>query len=199
MQLTIKRLLDIIMAAALLLLLSPLLFVISCVIWRSLGRPVFFKQIRIGKDEKPFLLVKFRTMVMGQGDDAARLSQLGVRLRATSLDELPELWNILRGQMSFVGPRPLLPEYLPFYKESERSRHLMRPGITGLAQVSGRNAISWEQRLCLDAEYVNRWNLLLDMRILLLTVITVLKRQGISAEGHATMPRLDDERKRSGA
>lgn len=198
MQLTIKRCFDILAASALLVLLSPALLAIALLVRRFLGDPVLFRQTRIGKNERPFRVIKFRTMRQGQGEDATRLTPFGRMLRASSLDELPELWNILRGDMSFVGPRPLLPEYLPYYTEAERIRHRMRPGITGLAQVSGRNALHWDARLALDAEYVARWSLRRDALILWKTVAAVLRREGISAEGHATMPRLDDERRARG-
>lgn len=194
----LKRLLDIAVAATLLLLVSPLLLTLALVIRLRLGTPIFFRQERIGKGERAFSILKFRTMRAGPGSDAERLTPLGAWLRATSLDELPELWNILRGDMSLVGPRPLLPRYLPYYTAREATRHRMRPGITGLAQVNGRNALSWDARLALDADYVERFSLWLDLAILWQTVRVVLAREGITAEGHVTMYALDEERKAGG-
>jgi lipopolysaccharide/colanic/teichoic acid biosynthesis glycosyltransferase len=194
MDRTLKRVLDIVVAASLLVVLAPLLLVLAALVRLKLGAPIFFRQTRIGRDERPFRLIKFRTMRDGAGSDADRLTPFGAWLRATSLDELPELWNILTGRMSLVGPRPLLPEYLPFYTEAEKVRHRMRPGVTGLAQVNGRNALSWDARLALDAEYVKDFSLIADMRILWRTVAVVLQREGISAAGHVTMQRLDVER-----
>jgi sugar transferase EpsL len=191
----IKRLIDIIAALTALILLSPLLLWLGLVIRARLGSPIFFRQNRIGKNNRPFMLIKFRSMITGKGDDASRLTPFGAWLRATSFDELPELWNILRGDMSLVGPRPLLPEYLPYYTQREATRHQMRPGITGLAQVSGRNAISWDARLNLDAEYVETWNLALDIKIIIKTFMTVIRKEGITAEGHATMMALNEARK----
>jgi lipopolysaccharide/colanic/teichoic acid biosynthesis glycosyltransferase len=199
----IKRALDIAVAATLLLLLSPLLAWLAWRVKNELGTPVFFRQRRIGLDEEPFDLIKFRTMWDACDEagnllpDDQRLTDFGQWLRATSLDELPELWNILIGKMSLVGPRPLLPEYLPYYKEREQIRHRMRPGITGLAQVSGRNALTWDARLALDADYVLHFSLARDIAILARTAAVVLKREGISAEGHVTMQRLDVERANS--
>ena len=190
----LKRLLDISVAMALLILLSPLLLVIALLVRLRLGTPIFFRQQRIGKDERPFRLVKFRTMLPGDAPDDQRLTPFGQWLRETSVDELPELWNILTGRMSLVGPRPLLPEYLPHYSAREQLRHRMRPGITGLAQISGRNAITWDARLELDAQYVEQFSFLNDLKILARTLSVVLGREGISAEGHATMQRLDIER-----
>lgn len=195
MGLVIKRLMDILVAGWMLILLFPLLLWLYFRVKKEMGEPVFFAQTRIGMDERPFKLVKFRTMKQGDGTDADRLSTFGTWLRNTSLDELPELWNILRGDMSLVGPRPLLPEYLPYYTKRESIRHNMRPGITGLAQVSGRNALSWDDRLALDAVYVEGWGFEDDIIILWKTVATVIKKEGITAEGHATMPRLDEARK----
>lgn len=192
---TIKRFMDITVSAALLLLLSPLLLWLYYKAKNELGTPVFFTQTRIGMGEKPFQLVKFRTMLTGDAPDDQRMTPFGTWLRKTSLDELPELWNILKGDMSLVGPRPLLPEYLPYYTPRESIRHRARPGVTGLAQISGRNALSWDERLTLDALYVERWDLTEDFIILWRTFSTVLKKEGITAEGHVTMPRLDDYRK----
>lgn len=194
MQRIVKRLLDIFGAASLLVLLAPLLAVIAWKVRRHLGSPVLFTQERLGMHEKTFTLVKFRTMRTGAGSDAERLTPFGQWLRATSIDELPELWNILKGEMSFVGPRPLLPRYLPYYTETEKRRHRMRPGLTGLAQVSGRNATSWDERLQFDVTYVDNFSLWLDIRVLWRTVSSVLKREGISAAGEATMQALDHHR-----
>lgn len=199
-----KRLLDMAVAGSLLLLLLPLLAVVAVLVRLKLGAPIFFRQDRIGKDEKPFKIIKFRTMTDAHGADgkpladAQRLTPFGQWLRATSIDEIPELWNILTGRMSLVGPRPLLPEYLPFYTPREKTRHQMRPGITGLAQVNGRNALSWEERLELDARYIEQFCFTNDLHILWQTIAVVLQRQGISAEGHVTMPRLDVARANRG-
>ncbi|MFZ4125693.1 MAG: sugar transferase [Rickettsiales bacterium] len=195
MQKLIKRGFDIAVALGLGVLVSPLLLILYFLVKSHLGAPVFFTQTRIGLNERPFTLIKFRTMRDGAGSDAERLNDFGKWLRDTSLDELPELWNILIGDMSIVGPRPLLPEYLPYYTAEENQRHAMRPGITGLAQVCGRNATTWEDRLRYDREYVRDFSLMSDLWILWRTVIVVLKREGISAEGHVTMPRFDDYRK----
>ena len=182
------------MAAGLLFLLSPLLLITAILIRIKLGSPVFFRQLRIGKDERPFYILKFRSMLSGDAPDDKRLTPFGQWLRATSIDELPELWNILTGKMSLVGPRPLLPQYLGHYSPRERLRHTMRPGITGLAQVNGRNALTWDARLELDAQYVEKFNFTNDLRILWRTAAVVLYRDGISAEGHVTMGLLDAER-----
>ncbi|MEZ5178259.1 MAG: sugar transferase [Acidimicrobiales bacterium] len=145
-------------------------------------------QVRPGKDAKPFTLVKFRTMREGPGSDAERLTPLGRFIRSLSLDELPELWNVLRGDMSLVGPRPLLTSYLPRYSPHQARRHEVRPGLTGLAQVQGRNTLSWEHRFELDVHYVDTWSVRLDLAIIARTLWLVVKRDGITAEGHATMP-----------
>lgn len=191
-----KRLFDITAAALGLLLLAPLLLVLTWLVRRKLGRPAFFRQTRPGLHGRPFELVKFRTMTDARGPDGAllpdaeRLTPFGRFLRSTSLDELPELWNVLRGDMSLVGPRPLLMEYLPLYSPEQARRHEARPGITGWAQVNGRNALSWDDKFRLDVWYVDRQSLWLDLRILWLTVCKVLRREGISAAGEATMPRF---------
>lgn len=201
MDTALKRLLDVAVAGSLLLLLSPLFLLLVLLVRLRLGSPVFFRQERVGMDEKPFTLLKFRSMTDakdGGGNlltDEARLPPFGQWLRATSLDELPELWNILKGEMSLVGPRPLLPRYLPYYTAREHTRHQMRPGITGLAQVNGRNALSWDARLELDARYVEQFSFANDLKILMQTLCVVLKREGISHAGQATMHALDDERK----
>lgn len=191
-----KRILDMLAAVAGLALLSPVLLVAMVGVRLDLGAQVFFCQTRPGLRGKPFRLWKFRTMSDArdaQGNllpDERRLTRLGRFLRATSLDELPELWNVLKGDMSLVGPRPLLLEYLPLYTPEQARRHEVRPGITGWAQVNGRNALSWEEKFALDVWYVDHANFLLDLRILWLTLRQVLRREGISAEGHATMPKF---------
>lgn len=188
-----KRALDFAGAALALILLAPLLAVVAVLVAWRLGRPVLFRQTRIGWKEQPFTLIKFRTMrdacdASGNAlPDGERLTPFGQWLRSWSLDELPQLWNILRGEMSFIGPRPLLPSYLPRYTARQRRRHAVRPGLSGLAQVQGRNSIGWEQRFALDLEYVERQSLLLDLRIALLTVRKLMLREGISQDGHATM------------
>ena len=166
----------------------PVAGVIAVMVLVRLGAPVFFVQTRPGRNGEPFALVKFRTMLNGAMPDAERLTSLGRWLRAWSLDELPELLNVLRGDMSLVGPRPLLPQYLPRYSERHRLRHEVRPGITGLAQVSGRNALRWSDKFDLDVEYVERCSFRLDVAILWRTLRAVLRREGISAAGEATMP-----------
>ena len=166
----------------------PVAGALALVVLARLGAPVFFTQTRPGLHGEPFTLVKFRTMLNGTMPDAERLTPLGQWLRAWSLDELPELFNVLRGDMSLVGPRPLLPQYLPRYSERHRLRHEVRPGITGLAQVSGRNALRWSDKFDLDVEYVERCSFRLDVAILWRTLRAVLRREGISAAGEATMP-----------
>ena len=189
-----KRLFDIVVSACALLVLALPLLVVVWMVRRKLGSPVFFTQVRPGMHGKPFKMVKFRSMTSERGPDgellpdAVRLTPFGRFLRATSLDELPELWNVLKGDMSLVGPRPLLMEYLPLYSPEQARRHEVRPGITGWAQVNGRNAISWEDKFKLDVWYVDRRSLWLDIKILWLTVKKVLVREGISAAGEATMP-----------
>jgi lipopolysaccharide/colanic/teichoic acid biosynthesis glycosyltransferase len=194
-----KRAIDVLGAAGGLLALAPPLLLISLAVRRSLGSPVLFRQVRAGRHGRAFELLKFRSMTEARDTagallpDGQRLTRLGRWLRSTSLDELPELINVLRGDMSLVGPRPLLPEYLPHYSAEQARRREVRPGITGWAAVQGRNAVSWERRLALDVWYVDNWSLWLDLKILLMTVVKVLRREGISAEGHATMPRFDDD------
>ena len=189
----IKRLLDILLSGGALLVLWPVLLVTAILVRTKLGSPVIFCQERPGKDEKIFKLYKFRSMTDAKdenGDllpDEIRLTKFGKLLRSTSLDELPELWNILRGDMSIVGPRPLLVKYLPLYNEQQRRRHDVRPGLTGWAQANGRNAISWEEKFRLDVEYVDHISLALDVKTILLTVKNVLRREGISSETAATM------------
>ncbi len=195
-----KRSLDCVGAVTGLLLLSPVLAAVTIAIRLTMGRPVLFRQKRPGHKGIPFELLKFRTMrVLSREEamvdsDAQRLTKLGKFLRKTSLDELPELWNVLKGQMSLVGPRPLLMEYLDRYSEKQRRRHDVLPGITGWAQVNGRNAISWEEKFELDVWYVDNRSFLLDMKIIWLTTANVLRRKGVSAEGHATMPKFTGSR-----
>ena len=192
----IKRLADIVVSAAGLVALSPLLLVLLLAVRVKLGRPVLFRQVRPGLRGKPFQLLKFRTMldaVDAAGNplpDDQRMTRLGSFLRSASLDELPELWNVLKGDMSLVGPRPLLMEYLPLYSPEQFRRHEVRPGITGWAQVNGRNALSWDEKFKLDVWYVDNQSFWLDMKILFLTVWQVLKRDGINHGGEVTMPKF---------
>lgn len=187
-----KRLLDLLGATLGLIVLSPLLLALALLVWIAHGRPVLFRQRRPGYRGRPFTLLKFRSMNDARGPDGAllpdseRLTRLGRFLRATSLDELPELLNVLRGEMSLVGPRPLLMQYLERYTPEQMRRHDVLPGITGWAQVNGRNALTWEDKFRLDVWYVDHWSFWLDIRILLLTVWKVLKREGISQPGQAT-------------
>ena len=195
-----KRFFDIFLASLALLLLALPLLALAWLIHRKLGSPVFFCQVRPGLQGRPFTMFKFRTMTDERGSDAAllsdaqRLTPLGRFLRSSSLDELPELWNVLRGEMSLVGPRPLLMEYLPLYSPEQSRRHEVRPGITGWAQINGRNAISWADKFALDVWYVDHRSMWLDLRILWLTVRKVLVRDGISAEGEATMSRFEGDK-----
>jgi lipopolysaccharide/colanic/teichoic acid biosynthesis glycosyltransferase len=194
-----KRALDLVVALAALVLLAPILLGIALAVRIGLGRPVLFRQQRPGLGGRPFALLKFRTMAdardaAGQPlPDDRRLTPLGQLLRRTSLDELPELINVLKGDMSLVGPRPLLIDYLPHYSPEQARRHEVRPGLTGWAAVNGRNATSWEQRLAQDVWYVDHRSFALDCRILLMTVVKVIRQEGISQDGHATMPRFDEE------
>lgn len=191
-----KRVLDVLVAGAALLVLAPVLAVIALLVRVKLGPPVLFRQERAGLGGQPFVLYKFRTMADVQDasgvtlPDAERLPPFGAALRALSLDELPELWNVLRGEMSMVGPRPLPTAYLPRYTRDESRRHDVRPGLTGWAQINGRNAIGWDDRLAMDVWYVDHRSLRLDVRILVRTVGRVLSRSGITAEGQATMSEL---------
>ena len=184
------------MAVLGLVLLSPLLVLLAGIVWLRLGSPVLFRQERPGLGGRPFTMLKFRTMreaSNGQGEllpDEQRLGRAGRILRATSLDELPELWNVLKGDMSLVGPRPLLMEYLPLYSSDQARRHEVRPGITGWAQVNGRNAITWEQRFELDIWYVEHVSFKTDMKILALTLLKLVRPHGISQPGSATMPKF---------
>jgi len=192
----IKRLFDIISSAIGLIVLAPAIFFIVFLTHRKLGSPVLFRQIRPGKDGKPFEMIKFRTMrdVIDKDGmplpDSERITPFGNFLRNSSLDELPELWNVLKGDMSFVGPRPLLKEYLPLYSPEQARRHNVRPGITGWAQVNGRNAISWEEKFKYDIWYVENQSFWLDMKIIWMTIKKVIAREGISADDHATMPKF---------
>lgn len=191
-----KRLFDFFASLIALVVLSPLVLVIFVLVRKKMGAPAFFLQQRPGLNGKPFLMVKFRTMldaVDANGkplQDSERLTSFGRFLRATSLDELPELWNVLRGEMSLVGPRPLLMEYLPLYSVEQMHRHDVRPGITGWAQVNGRNAISWEDKFKLDIWYVQNQSFWLDIKILFLTIKKVVIREGISADGHVTIEKF---------
>ena len=190
----LKRVFDFVVALLLLLVFSPVLMIVAILVRLKLGRPIFFSQDRPGKNGRPFRMLKFRTMlnaVVAAGEplpDDFRLTSFGRALRSSSLDELPELLNVLRGEMSLVGPRPLLMEYLPLYSPEQSRRHEVRPGITGWAQVNGRNSLSWEEKFALDVWYVDHRSLVLDMRILWSTIRKVVKRDGISADGDATMP-----------
>lgn len=189
----VKRLADFVAAAILLLLFAPLLLVLALLIRTKLGSPVLFRQRRPGLHGKVFEMVKFRSMSDARDSegnllpDDVRLGKFGKLLRASSLDELPELWNVLKGEMSLVGPRPLLEKYLPLYSAEQARRHEARPGITGWAQVNGRNAISWEQKFDYDVWYVDNQSILLDIKILFMTVGKVLKRSGVSADQHVTI------------
>jgi sugar transferase EpsL len=191
-----KRLFDFFVAAVAVILLSPVIALIALLVRSNLGKPVLFRQPRPGRHGQPFTLLKFRTMldaVDSNGSslpDAERLTAFGQLLRRWSLDELPELYNVLRGDMSLVGPRPLLMEYLPLYTSEQARRHEVRPGLTGWAQVNGRNAISWDQKFAFDLWYVDHASFSLDLKILWLTVRNVFTRHGISAEGEATMPKF---------
>jgi len=188
----VKRALDIVIAGVALVVLSPILAGLALTVRLALGRPVLFRQTRPGLHGKPFTLYKFRSMTppadgTAAGDEGERLTRIGTFLRRTSLDELPELWNVLRGEMSLVGPRPLLMEYLPLYTAEQARRHEVRPGLTGWAQVNGRNAITWMEKFELDVWYVDHCGFGLDLKIVALTLRQVLTRQGISEPGHATV------------
>lgn len=183
----VKRTVDVAGSAAGLVVAAAPMAVVALAVRRSMGSPVLFRQVRPGLHGEPFELVKFRTMRAGAGPDAERITPLGRFLRSTSLDELPELWNVLKGDMSLVGPRPLLVAYLDRYTPRQARRHEVRPGLTGLAQVSGRNLTTWEERLEMDVAYVEGWTLAGDLRIMARTVAAVVGRHGIAAEGEATM------------
>lgn len=192
----IKRLFDIVASTLGLLLLAPVVAIVAWQIRSKLGSPVLFRQVRPGRNGIPFEMIKFRTMrdaVDAEGNplpDSERMTPLGSFLRASSLDELPELWNVLKGEMSLIGPRPLLMEYLPLYSPEQYRRHGVRPGVTGWAQVNGRNALTWEDKFKLDVWYVENRTFWLDLKILFLTVKKVLLRDGISAQGEVTMSKF---------
>ena len=192
----LKRFLDIILASIALILLSPLYFYVAHKVKKNLGSPVLFRQVRPGLHGKPFEMIKFRSMkdaVDAQGNpfpDSERLTPFGKMLRSSSLDEMPELWNVIKGDMSIVGPRPLLMEYLPLYNQEQAKRHLVRPGMTGHAQVNGRNAISWEEKFKLDTWYVENQSIWLDFKIMLKTVKKVLAKDDINEAGEATMTKF---------
>jgi sugar transferase EpsL len=196
-----KRLFDLFLTIPGLLFISPLLLIVALAVWINLGRPIFFRQFRPGLHGNLFNIFKFRTMrneLDSKGNpcpDAERLTRLGHILRAYSLDELPELFNVLRGEMSLVGPRPLLPVYLERYSPEQARRHNVLPGITGWAQINGRNALTWEEKFRLDVEYIDRWSLRLDIKILALTFWKVLKREGINTPGEATAGEFKGENK----
>ena len=192
----IKRILDFILSLIALIVLSPVLLVVAILVRIKLGSPIIFKQQRPGKNEKIFTLYKFRTMTDKKDEegnllpDEQRLTKFGKILRNTSIDELPELINILKGDMAIVGPRPLLVEYLSLYNDEQKHRHDVRPGLTGLAQVSGRNSISWEEKFEEDLKYINKVNLVSDVKIILKTIVKVFKREGISQQGNETMEKF---------
>ena len=189
----IKRFFDIVSSLLAIIVLSPVLIISAFLVRIKLGSPILFKQERPGKDEKLFTLYKFRTMTDEKDEngellpDEARLTKFGQFLRSTSIDELPELFNILKGDMSVIGPRPLLVRYLPRYDEHQKRRHEVRPGLSGWAQVNGRNTVTWEDKFNMDVEYVDNYSIVMDIKILVMTVINVLKRDGISSETSATM------------
>jgi sugar transferase EpsL len=199
----IKSIFDRTIALSGMILLLPLLLGVSVLVLLTMGRPILFRQQRPGRFAKPFLLLKFRTMSDGSDSDGKllpdeeRLTRVGRMLRATSLDELPQLWNVLCGDISLVGPRPLLMEYLPRYSAEQARRHEVMPGITGWAQINGRNTIAWENKFALDVWYVDNWNLMLDFKIRSKTLWRVVKRSGISSRGHATMPEFLSQRQGS--
>ena len=183
-----KRALDVVLAIAALVVASPVLGLVAVAVWMDVGAPVFFRQRRAGLHGRSFVLLKFRTMRDGAVPDDRRLTRLGRLLRRLSLDELPQLWNVVRGDMSMVGPRPLLPEYLPRYTPEQARRHDVLPGITGLAQVHGRNGLPWRDKFTLDVWYVDHWGLRLDLWILWRTAVALVRGDGINAPGCATMP-----------
>lgn len=197
MQLFIKRIIDIVLSLLGIIILSPVLVITAILVKTKLGSPIFFTQERVGKDGKIFKMIKFRTMLDAKDKwgeplpDEERLTPFGKFLRSTSIDELPELVNVLKGDMSLVGPRPLLVEYLPLYSKEQFRRHELRPGITGWAQVNGRNSINWSERFKLDVDYVNSYSLIKDFKIIIMTVGKVIKRDGISQDGHATMEKFN--------
>jgi lipopolysaccharide/colanic/teichoic acid biosynthesis glycosyltransferase len=198
-----KRLIDLVFGSLILVLVSPVILAIAVLVRLKLGSPVLFRQRRPGKDDEIFEIVKFRTMLppdleKGLVTDAERMTPFGAWLRETSLDELPELWNVIKGDMSLVGPRPLLIQYLERYSPEQRRRHDVRPGMTGLTQVTGRNALPWSEKFALDVRYVDERSLRLDMAILLATIPKVLGRSGVSAEGEATAPEFMGNHEQAG-
>jgi sugar transferase EpsL len=182
-----KRLIDLVLGITLFILLFPVMLIVAFLVLVVLGRPILFRQTRPGQNAVPFDLVKFRTMREASGADEDRLGKFGNFLRKSSLDELPELLNIIKGDMSFVGPRPLLMEYLPLYTKVQSRRHDVRPGLTGWAQVNGRNTLGWDEKFALDVWYVDNRSILLDLKIMLMTIPKVLGSKGIAQDGHATM------------
>lgn len=194
---TVKRAVDVIVALAAIVVLSPVIAVVALAVAARLGTPVLFRQARPGRDGKPFTILKFRTMTETRAPDGSllpdceRLPAFGRWLRSTSLDELPELWNVLVGDMSLVGPRPLLMHYLPLYSPRQARRHEVRPGLTGWAQVNGRNALGWDEKFEMDVWYVDNWSLALDLKIIAATVRAVVRREGIAADGSATMSQFE--------
>ena len=198
-----KRLMDILGSTIGLAIFSPILILLYFMIRRDMGTPVVFRQVRPGKNGQPFRMLKFRSMRDASGPDgkplpdAERITTLGSKLRSSSLDELPGLWNVLKGDMSLVGPRPLLVEYMPLYSAHQARRHEVRPGITGWAQVNGRNSLSWEEKFELDVWYVDNRSIRLDLKIIWITIRKVIKRDGISADGEVTMPRFTGSQVRS--
>ena len=193
LHLMLKRMMDICGSIIGIIILSPIYLIVAILVHRNLGSPIIFRQKRPGKNGQVFEMLKFRSMLDKtdkNGEvlpDEKRLTSFGMKLRSTSLDELPELFNVLKGDMSLVGPRPLLVEYLKLYSKEQNKRHNMKPGITGLAQINGRNSISWSEKLKYDVEYVDNFNILLDIKILFITIYKVIKREGISQDGNATM------------
>jgi len=193
----LKSLFDKTLALFLIILLSPVFIIIGLLIWVNMGRPILFRQKRPGYKEKIFTLYKFRTMTDARDEngnllpDEKRLTNIGKIIRSLSLDEMPQLFNVLKGDMSFVGPRPLLIEYLPLYNERQKKRHEVKPGITGLAQIMGRNALSWQEKFEYDIYYVENQSFWLDLKIIFLTILKVLKREGISQKGHVTMEKFN--------
>lgn len=191
-----KRLFDLVFAAMLLIAFMPIMIILAAAIRMFLGHPVIFIQLRPGLKDKPFNLYKFRTMTDKRGSsgellsDAERMTGFGRFLRSTSLDELPSLWNVIKGEMSVVGPRPLLMEYLPLYSPDQARRHDVKPGLTGWAQINGRNAITWDEKFSLDIWYIENWTLWLDIKIILMTIKKVMMRTDINAEGEVTMPKF---------
>lgn len=197
-----KRIFDLTASAFAIIFLIPIMFLIGCCIIIHIGSPIFFSQKRVGLNGKSFRLIKFRTMTNvrdAQGKllpDSERLTNLGKFLRETSIDEFPSLWNVIKGDMSIVGPRPLLPEYLPLYSSEQARRHIVKPGITGWAQIKGRNTLSWEEKFKLDIWYISNSSFWVDLRIILLTFVKVLKRDGISPKGNVTMPKFTGSKKK---